>query len=71
MTVKELFIVTKEFSIQNGIVPSGAIISIESIDNSTNTCTVFIKPFLLKGEHKTNNFTLNKDFIISHSSKIK
>ena len=46
MTIKELFLVTKEFSIQNGTVPCGAIISIESINNSNNDCTVLIKPSL-------------------------
>lgn len=70
MTIKELFLVTKEFSIQNGTVPCGAIISIESINNSNNDCTVLIKPYLSKGERKINKFILNKDFIINHSSKI-
>lgn len=71
MKIKELFIVNKEFSIKNGIVPCGAIISIESIDISNDACTVFIKPFLFKGERIINKLTLSKDIIISHSSKIK
>lgn len=69
MKVDDVFVITKTISIENGQIPSGAVVKILDILETDSKFLVSITPFIHNNIRETHNLIIDNLFLESFTTK--